>query len=98
MRHRRHSLNVRASAMEVNLRMFDVAERRRTSSSGSMTPCVGLGADSAWPPHRCAMATLLQDIVAILAISNPLGALPVFLAVTERLSPAGRRRAAVRAA
>ena len=30
------------------------------------------------------METLLQDIVAVLAISNPLGALPVFLAVTER--------------
>lgn len=44
------------------------------------------------------METLLQDIVAVLAISNPLGALPVFLAVTERLPPAGRRRAAGRAA
>jgi multiple antibiotic resistance protein len=44
------------------------------------------------------MATLLQDIVAVLAISNPLGALPVFLAVTERIAPAVRWRAAVRAA
>lgn len=33
------------------------------------------------------MATLLQDIVAILAISNPLGALPIFLAITEHVTP-----------
>jgi multiple antibiotic resistance protein len=44
------------------------------------------------------MATLLQDIVAILAISNPLGALPVFLAITENVTPAERSRAALRAA
>lgn len=44
------------------------------------------------------MATLLQDIVALLAISNPLGALPVFLAITELLTSAERRRAGVRAA
>jgi multiple antibiotic resistance protein len=44
------------------------------------------------------MATLLQDIVALLAISKPLGALPVFLAVTEGMTPAERMRAALRAA
>lgn len=44
------------------------------------------------------MATLLQDIVALLAISNPLGALPVFLAITEGMTPAERRRAGLRAA
>ena len=44
------------------------------------------------------MATLLQDIVALLAISNPLGALPVFLAITESVTPAERRRAGLRAA
>jgi multiple antibiotic resistance protein len=44
------------------------------------------------------MANLLPDIVALLAISNPLGALPVFLAITEGLTPAERTRAAVRAA
>jgi multiple antibiotic resistance protein len=44
------------------------------------------------------MATLLQDIVALLAISNPLGALPVFLAITEGATPAERSRAGLRAA
>jgi multiple antibiotic resistance protein len=44
------------------------------------------------------MATLLQDIVALLAISNPLGALPVFFAITEDMTPGERRRAALRAA
>lgn len=44
------------------------------------------------------MPTLLQDIVALLAISNPLGALPVFLAITESVTPAERLRAALRAA
>jgi multiple antibiotic resistance protein len=44
------------------------------------------------------MATLLQDVVALLAISNPLGALPVFLAITERVTAADRSRAALRAA
>lgn len=44
------------------------------------------------------MATLLQDIVALLAISNPLGALPVFLAITEGLAAADRSRAGLRAA
>ena len=44
------------------------------------------------------MNTLLQDIVALLAISNPLGALPVFLAITESVTPAERLRAALRAA
>ena len=43
------------------------------------------------------MATLLQDIVALLAISNPLGALPVFLAITEGMTPAERSRAGLRA-
>jgi len=44
------------------------------------------------------MATLLQDIVALLAISNPLGALPVFLAVTEGVTPGERSRAGLRTA
>jgi multiple antibiotic resistance protein len=44
------------------------------------------------------MTALLQDIVALLAISNPLGALPVFLAITENVTRAERRRAALRAA
>jgi multiple antibiotic resistance protein len=44
------------------------------------------------------MPTLLQDIVALLAISNPLGALPIFLAITEGVTPAERLRAALRAA
>lgn len=44
------------------------------------------------------MTTLLQDIVALLAISNPLGALPVFLAITEKVTPAVRLRAGLRAA
>ena len=39
------------------------------------------------------MTPLLQDIVALLAITNPLGAVPVFLAITERLSRAGVRGA-----
>jgi hypothetical protein len=30
------------------------------------------------------MTPLLQEIVALLAITNPLGAVPVFLAITER--------------
>ena len=41
---------------------------------------------------------MLQDIVALLAISNPLGALPVFLAITEGMTAAKRSRTAVRAA
>jgi multiple antibiotic resistance protein len=44
------------------------------------------------------MAALLQDIVALLAISNPLGALPVFFAITESMTPGERRRAGLRAA
>jgi multiple antibiotic resistance protein len=44
------------------------------------------------------MASLLQDIVALLAISNPLGALPVFLAVTEGVTSTERSRAALRTA
>lgn len=44
------------------------------------------------------MATLLQDIVALLAISNPLGALPVFIGITESLTSAERSRAGLRAA
>lgn len=44
------------------------------------------------------MTPLLQEIVALLAITNPLGAVPVFLAITERLSPAERSRAGLRAA
>jgi multiple antibiotic resistance protein len=44
------------------------------------------------------MGTLLQDIVALLAISNPLGALPVFIGITETLTSAERSRAGLRAA
>src|SRR5512145_2738861 len=44
------------------------------------------------------MTPLLQDIVALLAITNPLGAVPVFLAITERLSSVERSRAGLRAA
>lgn len=44
------------------------------------------------------MSTLLQDIVALLAISNPLGAVPVFLALTDGSAPGERRRAGLRAA
>jgi multiple antibiotic resistance protein len=44
------------------------------------------------------MPTLLQDIVALLAISNPLGALPIFLAITEGVTPAERLREGLRAA
>ncbi len=44
------------------------------------------------------MTALPQDIVALLAISNPLGALPVFLAITENVTQTDRRRAALRAA
>ena len=43
------------------------------------------------------MANLLQDTVALLAISNPLGAVPVFLAITEGLTAAERSRAGLRA-
>lgn len=48
--------------------------------------------------NSVSMTSLLQDIVALLAITNPLGALPVFLAITERLAPAERPRAGLRAA
>lgn len=44
------------------------------------------------------MTSLLQDIVALLAITNPLGAVPVFLAITGGLSPGQRSRAGLRAA
>lgn len=45
------------------------------------------------------MADLLQHVVALLAISNPLGAaLPVFLGITAQLSAAERTSAARRAA
>lgn len=44
------------------------------------------------------METLLQDIVALLAITNPLGAIPAFLAIAQKMSAKNRRRAAVTAA
>jgi multiple antibiotic resistance protein len=44
------------------------------------------------------MNLLLQDIVALLAITNPLGAIPAFLAVTNRMDFKVRRRAGMRAA
>jgi len=43
------------------------------------------------------LRAIAQDIVALLAITNPLGAVPVFLSITTRLSLAERRRAAVEA-
>ncbi len=44
------------------------------------------------------MPSFLQDIVALLAITNPLGAAPVFLALTEGVAAPHRSRAALRAA
>jgi multiple antibiotic resistance protein len=44
------------------------------------------------------METLLQDIVAILAIANPLGAIAAFLAITQNMSSKERRRAGMTAA
>jgi multiple antibiotic resistance protein len=44
------------------------------------------------------MDHLVQAIAAILAITNPLGAAPVFVALTDELQPAQRRREAFRAA
>jgi len=43
------------------------------------------------------MKTLLQNIVALLAITNPLGAIPAFLAITENVT-SNRRRAGITAA
>jgi multiple antibiotic resistance protein len=43
------------------------------------------------------MTSLLQDVVALLAISDPLGAVPVFLGITAGLTPAARSRAGLRA-
>lgn len=39
----------------------------------------------------------MQEIVALLAITNPLGAVPVFLVLTEGMTPPERFRAALRA-
>ncbi len=44
------------------------------------------------------MESLLQDVVALLAITNPLGAIPVFLAITKRVDSGERWSAAIRAA
>jgi multiple antibiotic resistance protein len=44
------------------------------------------------------MPSFVQEIVALLAITNPLGAVPVFLVLTEGMSPPERSRAALRAA
>jgi KDO2-lipid IV(A) lauroyltransferase len=41
---------------------------------------------------------LFRSIIAVLAIANPLGAVPLFLSLTEFSEPRERRRAAVRAA
>ncbi len=43
------------------------------------------------------MESLIQAVVALLAIANPLGAAIVFSGLTEAMSPAQRRRAALRA-
>jgi multiple antibiotic resistance protein len=48
--------------------------------------------------NATSLHTIAQDIVALLAITNPLGAVPVFLNITARLSLAERRRAAIEAA
>jgi multiple antibiotic resistance protein len=47
--------------------------------------------------NATSLHAIAQDIVALLAITNPLGAVPVFLNITARLSLAERRRAAVEA-
>ncbi len=44
------------------------------------------------------MSSILQEVVALLAITNPLGAVPVFLAITEGATSRERSRAGVRAA
>jgi multiple antibiotic resistance protein len=44
------------------------------------------------------MPSFTQEIVALLAITNPLGAVPVFLAITGGATPPERSRAAMRAA
>jgi multiple antibiotic resistance protein len=44
------------------------------------------------------MPSFVQEIVALLAITNPLGAVPVFLVLTEGASSSERSRAALRAA
>lgn len=44
------------------------------------------------------MPSLMQEIVALFAITNPLGAVPVFLAITGGISTADRSRAGLRAA
>ncbi len=44
------------------------------------------------------MSSFTQEIVALLAITNPLGAVPVFLAITAGVPSAERSRAGVRAA
>ena len=41
---------------------------------------------------------LVRSIIAVLAIANPLGAVPLFLSLTEFSEPWERRRAAIRAA
>jgi multiple antibiotic resistance protein len=48
--------------------------------------------------NATSLHAIAQDIVALLAITNPLGAVPVFLNITARLSLTERRRAAVGAA
>ncbi|HJU87377.1 MAG TPA: MarC family protein [Gemmatimonadota bacterium] len=40
----------------------------------------------------------MQEVVALLAIANPLGAVPVFLAITQGMSVGERSRAGLRAA
>jgi multiple antibiotic resistance protein len=44
------------------------------------------------------MPSFMQEIVALLAITNPLGAVPVFLTITSGVSSAERSRAGLRAA
>ena len=44
------------------------------------------------------MEDLVRSIIAVLAIANPLGAVPLFLSLTEFSDPRERRRAAVRGA
>jgi multiple antibiotic resistance protein len=44
------------------------------------------------------MRSLVQAIIAVLAIADPLGAVPVFISLTREMSPAQRAQAARRAA
>ena len=61
---------------------------------GPLRPGLASAASAYDPP----MPSFTQEIVALLAITNPLGAVPVFLALTAGVSSAEQTRAALRAA